>query len=219
MVRGRIHIAPSGRLLCAVLLVAGFATAPPVWRSLEISGLISTILVVTSGRSRRALAVVFPVALMTSVAVLPLAVNDGASLAARIAVRAVISSAAAVAVLGGTRLGEFHGALIAMGAPRALAATVESSLRQLSELKEQGRRLVLARRLRGPVHARDGALLLGAWFARTADRAARVELSMALRGYSPERALHASRLGRADVIAAFSCVLAGLAAHAAGHAW
>lgn len=219
MALGRTHIAPSGRLLCAVLLVAGFATAPPVWPSLVVSGLVATTLVVISGGSRRVLAVVLPVALMASVAVLPLAVNGSALLAARIAVRAVVSTAAAVAVLGGMKVGEIHGALITMGAPRALAATVESSLRQLSELRDQGKRLVLARRLRGPMHVRGGALLLGAWLARTADRAARVELSMALRGYSPDRALHASPFGRADGVAAVSCLLGGLAAHLAGHVW
>lgn len=219
MDQGRAQITPSGRLVCALILVAGFATAKPVWSSLAVSGSIATILVVISGTSRRALAVVFPVALMASVAVLPLAVDGSASLAIRIAVRAVISSTVAVTVLGGMKLGELNGALVAMGAPRALSATVESSLRQLSELREQGKRLVLARKLRGPVHARDGALLMGAWLARTADRAARVELSMALRGYSPERALHASPLGRMDAVAIFGCLLGGLAAHAAGHSW
>lgn len=219
MPEGLARVAPEGRLLSSVVLAAGLATANPAWTSILVSGLVATILVVTSGALRRSVSVVLPVALMAGMTVLPLAVTGSPGLAVRISARAIVSSTAAVAILAGLTLTELEGALSALGAPTSLSATVASSLRQLSVLRDEGRRLLLARRLRGPVRGRDGALLLGAWLARTAERAERIELSMALRGRPGTRPPRRARPGVIDVAAVISCALVGVAAHAVGRAW
>lgn len=224
MSRGRITSA--GRLLCAVALAAGLSTAPPSWPALAVCLGVATLSVVAArgasgggGREGTSLRLLLPVGLVAALAVLPLAWTGDAALAGRLALRALASTMAVVAVLSGIPRGELGGALSSLGIPEALAGAVSASLRQIGVLGDEGRRLLLARRLRGAIHARDGALLLGAWLARTAERAERVELSMSLRGHSILRSRVDAGPRAWDLAPISLAGLAGAAAHFAHRTW
>jgi energy-coupling factor transporter transmembrane protein EcfT len=66
------------------------------------------------------------------------------------------------------------------------------------------------------VRLRDSAALLGGFFLRTAHRAERVELAMALRGYRPENAGRRGRFVAVDALAIGASLLASIGVHVAG---
>ena len=102
-------------------------------------------------------------------------------------------------------------ALRSLGAPRLLAATIHTMLWQAEHVGDEGRRLLLARRLRG-CRERFGPDLLAQLLVRTTARAERVDLAMRLRGADgapPPR----PRLGLVDLAVAALSLAAGAALH------
>ncbi len=192
---------PAARLLCGALLVAAIATAPigsPT--ALAISSAVLLIaLLVTQPRPRPLARRALPAVLLIAALVLPLVVAGETHRALAMGARATLAVGVALAMAASLRLDELPGALAALRVPRALAAVVETMLRQLDSVRDEGRRIVLARRLRGARGWGVGPEVLSALFVRTSARAERVELAMRLRGYSPDAARERARLGRGDV--------------------
>jgi cobalt/nickel transport system permease protein len=104
--------------------------------------------------------------------------------AALIGCRALLALIAAIAIAGTIPSGRFGPALAAIGVPSSLAAVIAGVLRQLDLLLAEGRRLALARRLRGARGTAASVEMLAALLTRSAARAERVELAMRLRGYA-----------------------------------
>ena len=211
---------PSGRLLCCVVLVAGTATAPVAMRAtLWMSALIAIAVVVLARPTwrtwwRRAL----PALLMIGALLVPLAVVRVPD-AAAIAVRATIVVVIALGFAATLRLEQLAPALRGVGLPASLAGVIETMLRQLSVVRDEGRRLALARRLRGARGRTWGAETVSALLVRTITRAERTELAMRLRGGADAVRLSHARLRLHDAPAVLVSAVAATAMHVGGHWW
>ena len=211
----RRFASPAARVLTGALLVAAIATTPVgSTRALAISAfLVLATLVASQPRlgvlARRAL----PAALLIAALVLPLVLSGQTAQALGLGARAALAVTVALAVFASVTLEELPGALRALAVPRALCAVVETMLRQLGSVEDEGRRIVLARKLRGARGWGVGPEVLSALLVRTSARAERVELAMRLRGYSPDAARQQARLGWRDAPLLAAVVLAALALH------
>lgn len=170
---------PAGRIATSLLLVAGVATAPErAWPA--ALALAALCLVLTRPRPawflKRALLGLLPLLAMTAA----LALDDTAR-ALAVGARALAALVIALSMAGTLDLASLPGALRALGAPRALSATIHAMLWQLEHIADEGRLLVLARRLRGDARS-AGPEVLAQLLIRTAARAERVDLAMRLRG-------------------------------------
>lgn len=205
-----MSLTPSARVACLLVIVAGIGTAP-----------------LDSGRSRAALAaVLLGIALVTrprlgwlarrlgpalvalGALLVPLFIAD-AERGLSMALRAGSAAFAGSCIASTLSLTELGPGLAGVGVPRALASVVHTLLWQLEHVGSEGRRLILARRLRGA--RRFGPEVLSQLLLRTAARAERVDLAMRLRG--ADGAPVGPRFGTAGVVSS----LAALAAVAALH--
>jgi energy-coupling factor transporter transmembrane protein EcfT len=207
------RISPPGRLLAAVVLVAGIATSPVAKSRAALAMALTTVaLTLLWARPRprwllrRAAAALLAVATL----VVPFLLADSAGRAREVALRASLALLLTLAVASTLRLAELPNALVSLRLPRELASTVHALLWQLEHVADEGRRLVLARRLRGARSA-YGAEVLSEMLTRTAARAERVELAVALRGGSslgPRK-----KLGTLDLVAVAACLALAMAIH------
>src|SRR5262249_12537789 len=126
------------------------------------------------------------------------------------------AAATAVAIAGSVPAHELAPALAALSVPRAVATVLGAALRQTSVLGEEGRRLVLARKLRGATGHVQGARVVGTLFTRAAARAERIDLAARLRGCSPARSLTRSRLTRVDAVPVAIAAVTAVSIHVAG---
>lgn len=192
---------PAARLLTGVLLVAAIATAPlGSLRALSIStALLVTILLAAQPRLRPLAKRALPAVLVIVALVLPLVIAGQTTQALAMGARASLAVGVALAVAATLQLDELPGALAALGVPTALARVVETMLRQLSSVQAEGRRIVLARRLRGARGFGVGPEVLSALLVKTSARAERAELAMRLRGYNSGAARKQSQLCLRDL--------------------
>jgi energy-coupling factor transporter transmembrane protein EcfT len=153
---------------------------------------------------------------MMGASILPIAVSTSPERAGLVLLRALLAATTAIAVAGATTRENLGPALCALGVPRVVGAVLASALRQTTVLRTEGRRLLLARRLRGRAGYGDGAAILGVLFSRAATRAERVDLAMQLRGFVPEQAMERVRLGRHDAPLVAIAVAAAAAIHWTG---
>jgi energy-coupling factor transporter transmembrane protein EcfT len=207
---------PSGQLVVAIALVAAIATAPLGRGALSAAAFVTTVAVIAFGQARRIGRAAVPMLLMIGASIVPIAVSSSTERAGLVALRALLAATTAMAVAGATTKESLAPALGALGVPGVVAAVLASALRQTTVLRTEGRRLLLARKLRGRAGYGDGAALLGILFARAATRAERVELAMRLRGFAPEQAMERMRLGRRDAPLVAIAGAAAAAIHLAG---
>jgi energy-coupling factor transporter transmembrane protein EcfT len=200
-------------LCVAAVLVTGIATAPLRAPAVTAAALVALGATVASGGLRRVARAAPAAVLFATATTLPIAWARGLEAALFTAVRAACAIATAVAVAGAIPRERLGPALRGIGVPAALAAVVAAALRQMAELREEGQRLLLARRLRGRAGYKGGANLVGVLFLRAARRAERVELALRLRGASTERALTAARLSPGDAPFVALSFFAALAIH------
>lgn len=192
---------PAARLLAGAVLVAAIATAPiGSLPALSISALVLlATLLAAQPRLRPFMHRALPAALVIAALVVPLVIAGRSAQALAMGARATLAVGVALGVAASLALDELPGALSALGVPAALAAVVETMLRQLGSVQDEGRRIVLARRLRGARGFGVGPEVLSALLVRTSARAERAELAMRLRGYNPALAREQARLGRRDL--------------------
>jgi energy-coupling factor transporter transmembrane protein EcfT len=210
-----VLISPAGKLVVTVVLVTAMATAPLSAAALAVASGVALAAVLGFGpaRTRRALV---PAALVIALSLVPIAFSAGAQHALRVAVRALAAASTAIAVAGSVPAHELGPALSALYVPRAVAAVLGSALRQTAVLRDEGRRLTLARRLRGVSSRTAGAGVLAVLFTRAAGRAERIELAARLRGFSPAGAVTRARLTWPDAPAMAASAGAAIAIHVAG---
>ncbi|HZV00156.1 MAG TPA: energy-coupling factor transporter transmembrane component T [Planctomycetota bacterium] len=179
------------KLGCALILVLATVLAPrEPWRLLALAGVACAFASVGATAFHRILlraAIVLPFALAGSV-FLPFMEKDGLAHAADIAARAYVSGIAVSAVASSTELPDLVNGLSAFLVPRAVVVTASFTVRYLVLLREEARRLMLARELRTfgwrPALAlRAMGWSIGTLFIRTFERAERVHASMAARGF------------------------------------
>jgi energy-coupling factor transporter transmembrane protein EcfT len=199
----------AGRLLATLVVVGGVATAPLPERRTALV-LAAVVAAAALGWARPRLAWLWRRALAASLAVtaltIPFVLAGRPDRAAEVGVRAGLALTITLASASRLELRELPVALVSLRVPRELASTLHALLWQLEHVADEGRRLLLARRLRGATGV-IGPEVLSALFARTTLRAERVELAVALRGSDPlgeRRALSRLDLG----ITAVACVLA-----------
>lgn len=149
--------------------------------------------------------------------VLPWLLAGDLDRAARLGARALGVLGMALGLSGVHRAAELPPALRSLGAPAALAGVVATMLAQAEVAKDEGRRLVLARQLRGAVATAARAEVLSAWFARTVGRAERVDVARRLRGYDPSLAVRSASLRAADAPWLMTGLVVGSVPHAAAY--
>jgi energy-coupling factor transporter transmembrane protein EcfT len=204
------------RLLATAVLVAGTATAPLHVAALGAGAVVALAAVLVSGGARRVARSALAATLVVAATAVPVAFAAGPLHAALLALRALVALTTAVAILGTIAPEDLAPALAALGAPRAVAAVVAAALRQTVVLQAEGRRLLLARQLRGGAGYRESAALLGVLLSRAAARAGRIELSARLRGHCPDRSTRRARLRGADAPYILLAAATAIAVHLAG---
>lgn len=149
---------------------------------------------------------------------LPLALGGDIQRALLLGARAVCSLLLVLTFTHDLHPAQLPGALAALRLPAPLVAIMSTMVRQLAEIRAQGQRIALSRKLRGASGATIGAQAIAGLFASTARRADRVELAVRLRGASP-LPVNPEAIGSKDLLLlAFSLLLA-LAPLATRTAW
>jgi energy-coupling factor transporter transmembrane protein EcfT len=210
------HFSAPARLLVLLLWTTAVATLRPDARS-SLGALAAAALVATGvGRPRaRWLAARIAVASLGVVGLaLPFVFAGDAGRALALAARAFFCVWVALALASSIALAELPGAMRALGAPVSLAATVYALFWQMENVTAEGRRLVLARRLRGATGG-FGPDVLALLFVRTARRAERVDLALRLRGATARSLAPRAQLGLRDL----PVVAIALALAIALHLW
>jgi energy-coupling factor transporter transmembrane protein EcfT len=208
----------AARVLCSVIIVVGVALVPAELRGALAAALVVALaLLVTRPRVRWLLLRFLPALLAIAALVLPLVLAGRAADASFVAIRASLATVAALAFASTIATGELGAALLALGVPLAVSATVETMLRQLSTLQSEGRRIAFALRLRGARGVTLTTHVCAALLVRSATRAERIELAMRLRGYDMRRAAHAARLRSTDAPALTLAAAAATALHLTLH--
>ncbi len=147
---------------------------------------------------------------------LPFIEPNGLARMADIVARASISGVAVAALGSSTELPDLVTALGAIGVPRVVVLTMGFTLRYLVLLREEGKRLALARELRTFAWRPRLALRamghsVGTLFVRTFERAERVHAAMAARGFEGTfPVLDKGRAGAVDVVFALGSVVGAL---------
>jgi energy-coupling factor transporter transmembrane protein EcfT len=207
-------VSPAGRILCSVFLVASVATLDPSTTRVRVSLLVLLFAIFALTRpdplvlARRGL-----VALGAVVALcVPWVIAGNWPRALEVGGRASASTLIALAFAGTLSRAELPGALRALGLPADFASTVHAMLWQVGNIGSEGRKLVLARRLRGARGA-IGPEILAELLVRTTARAERVDLAMQLRGANSEAAARRVGLGPRDVLVAGIALGAGIGLH------
>ncbi|MCA9595025.1 MAG: hypothetical protein KC776_17005 [Myxococcales bacterium] len=203
-------ISPAARVLGGTLLVVGIATAHPSTTALGVSLAVAGLALAVARPRWRMLMSRGGIALSAiAAALLPFVLAGDTAVAARLAARAVSAVGVAIAVGATLRVNELAPALAALRIPTAITRVVATMARQLGSVTDEGRRLVLARKLRGSHGSAVGVEVISTLLLRTAARAERVDLAERLRGGPP--APDRSRLRRSDLPFLLACVaIAGL---------
>jgi len=143
------------------------------------------------------------------------ATEEGFARLVSVVARASLSAVALASLALSTDLSDLVRGLSGLGVPRVLAITMSFTLRYLSLLRDEARRLALARELRTfgwhpRLALRSMGHAAGTLFVRTFERAERVHAAMATRGFDGSiPSLSPPRFGLADLVLAL--VAAGLA--------
>lgn len=208
------------KVALTIAFVVGVVLAPQDPRRLGalafVAALLATLGATPPLRVCARAAVVLPFAIMGTV-FLPFIEPDGLARAIDIVTRAVISGLAVAALGCSTELSDLVRALGSLGVPRAVVVTMHFTLRYLALLREEGRRLILARELRTfgwrpRLALRAMGHSVGTLFVRTFERAERVHASMAARGFTGSfPTVFAPRLSALDVALAAAVLAAVLA--------
>jgi energy-coupling factor transporter transmembrane protein EcfT len=142
--------------------------------------------------------------------VVPFVLAGQTERAAEFAFRAATAVALALTFAATISLADLPRALATLRVPRALSGAVHALLWQLEHVGDEGQRLLLARRLRGARGA-FGPEVLSSLLARTAIRAERVDVALALRGVrAPESR---DGLRRTDWVATVAVLAFAVALH------
>ncbi|MCC6901140.1 MAG: hypothetical protein IT377_19360 [Polyangiaceae bacterium] len=205
-----MSVTPSARVACLLVLATGIATAPLASAPSRVALAVLLVALALSTRPRigwlaRRLG---PALLALGALLVPLAIADP-DRALLVALRAVGAAFAASCLASTLSLGELGPALRGLGVPRSLSGAVHALLWQLEHVASEGRRLVLARRLRGAT--RFGPEVLAQLLVRTSARAERVDLAMRLRG--ADGAPAGPRLGASGVLSALAALTVVTALH------
>jgi energy-coupling factor transporter transmembrane protein EcfT len=201
-------------VLVLLSIVVGIATAPrQVTSSLVASAALALGLVALARPAPAAFARRAALGALAIAAIcLPIAWTD-LDRAVWLGGRAAAALVAALALASTIAEAELGPALSALGAPRGVSAVVASLLRQTGSIAAEGRRLALARSLRGATGIGASTEMFAALLARSAQRAERVELALRLRGYDERVRRPGVRLALGDVPAIAAAVLAAVAVH------
>lgn len=172
---------PVARIGSAVVLALGVATAPltTALSRVALGVLVLGVLALTRPPLRAALLRVGGAALGLGILLVPFLVMSPAR-ALEVGARALGVVCLVTALVSSVPLARLGPALAGLGVPKALSSTVRALLWQLEHVAGEGRRLLLARRLRGA--ERFGPEVIAQLVVRTAARAERVDLAMRLRG-------------------------------------
>jgi energy-coupling factor transporter transmembrane protein EcfT len=157
---------------------------PTTSRGLGVAAAATACVLVATRPSGRWLVRALGLALLPlGAVVLPLWLTD-AELGARITTRALCVAVATLAFASTQKPHELGAALRGLGVPRSLSAVVATLTRQAARLVPEGRRLLLARELRGARTWWVGPDVMAHLLVRTTRRAERVALAAELRGAS-----------------------------------
>jgi energy-coupling factor transporter transmembrane protein EcfT len=197
-----------------VTLVAGVATVNPGSPAIRIAVPALALFVLSLTRpDRRVLARRTLVAFGAILAVcLPFVLVGDFVRALELGGRAAAATLIALAFAATLPLEELPGALRALGLPADFASTVHGMLWQLGNIRAEGRRLVLARKLRG-ARGVVGPEILAELLVRTTARAERVDLAMQLRGAHSALAARRVGLGARDFVGIAIALAVGIGLH------
>jgi energy-coupling factor transporter transmembrane protein EcfT len=204
----------AARVLASLLIVSGIATAPRAAPgSLAASAVLVVLLLLVIRPDARTLGRRAAAALLGVIAVaLPIALVDPAR-ASLLAGRALCAALAALAIASTIPAAELGPALSGLGVPRGVSTVIASMLRQAGSIATEGRRLALARSLRGATGLGASTEMFAALLARSSLRAERVELALRLRGHDESARPAGARLGLGDVPAVAAAAVAALGVH------
>jgi energy-coupling factor transporter transmembrane protein EcfT len=174
---------PAARVLAAVLLIGAVATAEPSTPTLAAAAATGLVALALARPSSRWVLRMSGLACLAIAGVLvPVFATGDVELATRLTARALAVLAIALAFGWTQRPHELGGALRGLGVPASFATVLSTMLRQATSLGSDGRRLVLARQLRGVRGARLGPEILARLFLRSHVKAERAALAAELRG-------------------------------------
>lgn len=196
------RLSPAGRVLCTVLTVAALATAPlgsPVAQLAAAAVVLLTIAVLRPSWHRMLLRGVAVVLAITA-AVLPFFLGGNPAAGVALTLRAGLACAAALVFADGLARTDLGAALRALGLPAGFATVIASLQQQARIIGDEGRRVLLARRLRGARGRGLGLGVLSTLFVRSARRAERVDFARSLRGYRIDDSARAARLTATDLV-------------------
>jgi energy-coupling factor transporter transmembrane protein EcfT len=191
---------PAARVLCSIIVVGAVALTPAhATAAAAAAVLVALTLLVTRPDARQLVLRAVPALLAIGALVLPLLLSGRPHEAGAIALRACLATVAALAFASTIAPGQLGAALLSLGVPPVLGATIETMLRQLSTLESEGRRIAFALRLRGARGSTLTTHVCAALLVRSAARAERVDLAMRLRGYDVRYSARSSRLRASDL--------------------
>ncbi len=203
----RITTAP-GRLLCCIALVIGIATCPLSGAGTLASAILFGAAAIAIAPAPRPFLRRLAYASLVVVALVgPFYFSVGASAALARGGRALLASATALCFAATLKPTELGPAMRGIGVPAKLSSIISVMMRQLTQLGEEGRRLLLARKLRGAT-GMIGPDVLASLLVRSSRRAEKLELALTLRGSAATGAI---AMTAADRAAAASCALAAIA--------
>ncbi len=206
-------VTPGARLLGGVVLALGFATArPSVWALTAAAFFLLAVIQLAAPPPRRWQGRLAVALLGSSVVLLPFALGGDMERLGQMLLRTTTATLAAVAMSLSIRGTELSGALESLRAPRAIAQMVAHTTAQLGSIASEGKRLVLARKLRGARGTSANLELMSSLLIRCAERAERRALASELRGSSATRTARALG-GPGSALFLGSCLVLALGAH------
>jgi energy-coupling factor transporter transmembrane protein EcfT len=143
---------------------------------------------------------------------IPFAIAGDWARAIELGARASAATLIALAFASTWKLDELPAALRALGLPLDFVSTVHAMLWQVGHIGSEGRRLVLARRLRG-ARGVVGPEILAELLVRTTARAERVDLAMQLRGTHSQLAAGRSSANWRDWLGIGCALMLGIGLH------
>lgn len=183
---GKRGATPLAQLLGAMVAVLGIATVPLDLASSRYTVLGTTLiaLCVLHPPPRRLIRRSLLALPMLAGLLLPLALTGAQERAVHLAVRAICSLLTVLSFTCRLDTLELPQAFAHLGLPSPLITILTNVVRQAAAIREQGQRIVLARKLRGANGNVVSAEILASLLTSTARRADRIELAMKLRGAS-----------------------------------